>query len=141
VSDLPPPPPFQAPPSPTRIAGQETAPSTTVPVGGVPQSTSFSIAGRHLNSLAVVSLVTAVVAPFGHIIGIGGITLTIISLITGHMARHQIKQTGEGGSTLAMIGLIISYIHLVVTVLVVIFLFSLVVAFLTFLLHSVATAG
>jgi hypothetical protein len=39
-----------------------------------------------------------------------------------------------------MIGLIISYIHLIVTALVVIFLFGLVVAFLTFLLHAVASA-
>jgi hypothetical protein len=112
-----------------------------VPVGGTPQSTAFMIAGRPTNSLAIVCLVTALVAPFGHFIGVGGITLTVISLITGHMARRQIKETGEGGSTLAMIGLIISYIHLVVTVLVVIFLFGLVVTFLTFLLHSVASAG
>ena len=97
--------------------------------------------GRRINSMAVVSLATAIVAPFGHLIGVGGITLTIISLITGHMALNQIKQTGEDGRTLALIGLIISYIHLVVTALVVIFLFGLVVAFLTFLFHSVASAG
>jgi hypothetical protein len=125
----------------TQIVGQQSAPSTTVPMGGVPQSTSFTIAGRKTNTAAVVSLVTAIVAPFGHVIGVGGITLTIISLVTGHMALNQIKKTGEGGHTIAVIGLIISYIHLVVTALVVIFLFGVVVAFLTFLLHAVASAG
>jgi hypothetical protein len=137
VSDLPPPPP---PPSSTQVVGQQAAPSTAVPVGGVPQSTSFTIAGRPTNTMAAVSLVSAIVAPFGHLIGLGGITLTVVSLITGHMALNQIKQTGEGGHTMAMIGLIISYIHLVITALVVIFLFSLVVAFLTFLFHAVASA-
>jgi peptidyl-prolyl cis-trans isomerase B (cyclophilin B) len=136
MSDLPP-----APAPPTQIVGQQSAPSTAVPVGGVPQSTSFTLAGRKTNTAAVVSLVTAIVAPFGHVIGVGGITLTIISLFTGHMALNQIKKTGEDGHTLAVIGLIISYIHLIVTALVVVFLFGVVVAFLTFLLHSVASAG
>lgn len=110
-------------------------------MGGVPQSTSFTLAGRKTNTAAVVSLVTALAAPFGHLIGVGGITLIIISLFTGHMALNQIKQTGEDGHTFAVIGLIISYIHLIVTALVVIFLFGVVVAFLTFLLHAVASAG
>ena len=137
MSDLPPAP-VQAPP--TQIVGQESSPATTVPMGGVPQSTSFTIAGRKTNTAAVVSLVTALVAPFGHVIGVGGITLTIISLFTGHLALNQIKKTGEAGHTLAVIGLVISYIHLIVTALVVIFLFGVVVAFLTFLLHAVASA-
>jgi hypothetical protein len=110
-------------------------------MGGVPQSTSFTVGSRPINTMAAVSLGSAIVAPFGHLIGVGGITLTVISLITGHMALNQIKQTGEGGHTMALIGLIISYIHLIITALVVIFLFSLVVAFLTFLFHTVASAG
>ena len=130
-----------APAPPTQVVGQQTSPSTAVPMGGVPQSTSFTLAGRKTNTAAVVSLVTALAAPFGHLIGVGGITLIIISLFTGHMALNQIKQTGEDGRTFAVIGLIISYIHLIVTALVVIFLFGVVVAFLTFLLHAVASAG
>jgi Domain of unknown function (DUF4190) len=123
------------------MVGQQTAPSTTVPVGGTPQSTSIAIGGRKTNTLAVVSLVTAIVAPFGHVVGIGGITLIIISLVTGHMARAQIKKTGEDGAVLALIGLIISYVHLVVTALVVIFLFGLIVAFLTAIFHAATTSG
>lgn len=96
---------------------------------------------RHTNSMAVVSLVTAIVAPFGHLIGVGGITLIIISLVTGHMARSQIRQTGEDGATLALVGLIISYVHLVLTVLAIIFLFGLIVAFVTALIHAAAAGG
>jgi Domain of unknown function (DUF4190) len=140
-SELPPPP--QAPPQApaTQIVGQQTVPSTSVPVGGTPQSMSTVIGGRKTNTLAIVSLVTAIVAPFGHLIGIGGITMIIISLVTGHMARNQIKKTGEDGAVLALIGLIISYVHLVVTALVVIFLFGVVVAFLTAIFHAAASGG
>ena len=136
-----PPPPVPESNAPTQIVGQGSGPSTAVPVGGAASSTSIQVGGRRINTLAVVSLVTAIVAPFGHVTGIGGLTLTIISIVTGHMARAQIKRTGEEGGTLALIGLIISYLHIAVTVLVVIFLFGLVVAFLTFIFHAVATGG
>jgi Domain of unknown function (DUF4190) len=102
-------------------------------MGGGPGS--IAIGGRQTNSLAVVSLVTAVVAPFGHLMGVGGFTLIIISIVTGHMARAQIKKTGEDGATLALIGLIISYIHLALSAIVVIFFFGLFIALLTALFH------
>jgi Domain of unknown function (DUF4190) len=111
-----------------------------VPVGGIPQSTSTVIGGRPTNTLAVVSLVTALAAPFGHIIAVGGITLMIVSLVTGHMARSQIKKTGEDGATLALLGLIITYVHIVVVALLLILLFGAIVAFFTLLFHS-ATGG
>ena len=139
-TELPPPPPATQSPA-TQIVGQQTVPSTSVPVGGTPQPLSTVIGGRKTNTLAIVSLVTALVAPFGHLIGVGGITLIIISLVTGHMARHQIKETGEDGAVLALIGLIISYVHLAVTALVVIFLFGVVVAFLTAIFHAAASRG
>jgi Domain of unknown function (DUF4190) len=110
-----------------------------VPVAvGIPSSMSIAIGGRKTNQLAVISLVTAIVAPFGHLIGVGGITLIIVSLVTGHMARSQIKKTGEGGATLALIGLIISYVHLAVSVLLLIFLFGLIIAFVTAIFHAAA---
>jgi len=121
-TELPPPPP---PPSSTRIVGQEIAPATAVPTTAAPP-----IAAGQTNTLAVVSLVSAIGAPFGHLIGVGGITLIIVSIVTGHMARSQIKKTGERGDGLALAGLIISYVHLALTVLVVIFFFSLIVAFI-----------
>jgi hypothetical protein len=107
-------------------------------MGGVPQSTSIAVGGRKVNSLAVISLVTALVAPFGHLTGIGGFALIIISIVTGHMALSQIKRTREEGVTLALIGLIISYVHIAVSVLVVIFLFGAIVTFLTLIFHAAA---
>jgi hypothetical protein len=86
------------------------------------------------NTLAVVSLVTAIIAPVGHFTGIGGLTLTIVSIVTGHMARTQIRQTGERGDGFALAGLIISYVHLALSVLVFIFFFGLIVAALAAIL-------
>jgi len=131
-TELPPPPP---PPSSTRVVGQEIAPATAVPTTAAPP-----IAAGQTNTLAVVSLVSAIGAPFGHLIGVGGITLIIVSIVTGHMARSQIKKTGERGDGLALAGLIISYVHLALTVLVVIFFFSLIVAFIVGIFGATSTA-
>jgi len=34
----------------------------------------------------------------------------LIAVITGHVARHQIKTSGEAGGNLALIGLIVGYV-------------------------------
>ncbi len=34
----------------------------------------------------------------------------IVAVVTGHVARHQIKQTGEAGASLALAGLIGGYV-------------------------------
>ncbi len=83
------------------------------------------------NQLAVVSLASAVLAPLGHLVGIGGLTLIIVSIVTGHMARAQIRKTGEGGAGLALAGLIISYVHLALSALLFILFFSLIIALVT----------
>ena len=88
------------------------------------------------NTLAVVSLVSALVAPFAHFTGIGGLTLTIVSIVTGHIARRQIRQTGERGDGFALAGLIISYVHLALTALVVIFFFGAIIAGIAFILAA-----
>jgi hypothetical protein len=65
------------------------------------------------NSLAVVSLVAGIagyVIPHPFIAG-------IIAIITGHMARRQIHRTGEGGASLALVGLILGYVHLALSIL------------------------
>lgn len=122
-------PPSGLPPStsPTQIAGQQTMPSSPVPMG--PPGGQV-IAPGQTNTLAWVSLITAVAAPLGHFVGIGGLTLVIVSIITGHMARSQIRKTGEQGAGLALAGLIISYVHLAFIVIVVIFFFGLIMAFI-----------
>ena len=66
---------------------------------------------RPTNTLAVVSLVAGVacwvVVPF-----VGA----IVAVVTGHMARSQIRRTGEGGDGMALAGLILGYIHLALVV-------------------------
>ncbi|HSS93024.1 MAG TPA: DUF4190 domain-containing protein [Candidatus Dormibacteraeota bacterium] len=127
MSELPPPPaPYNPPSSPTQAVGQQMAPTSAVPMG-TPGSMVTAAPGQ-MNNLAIVSFVTALVAPFGHIVGVGGITLIIISIVTGHMARSQIRKTGEAGAGFALAGLIISYVHLAVTAILLIFFFGLIIA-------------
>jgi uncharacterized protein DUF4190 len=111
--------------TPTQIADQQTVPSSAVPMA--PPGAGVAVAGQ-TNTLAVVSLATAILAPFGHFTGIGGLTLTIVSIVTGHMARRQIRSTGEKGDGFALAGLIISYVHLALSVLVFIFFFGVIIA-------------
>ena len=40
----------------------------------------------------------------------------IVAVITGHMARGQIRRTGESGNGFAIAGLILGYVHLVLAV-------------------------
>jgi Domain of unknown function (DUF4190) len=76
----------------------------------VQQQPPYTVA-QPTNTLAIVSLVfgigSYVVLP---VIG------AIVAVITGHMARGQIRQTGEGGSGLALAGLILGYVHLALAV-------------------------
>ena len=117
MSTVPPPPPSG---SPTQIAGQQQAPTSSVPMG--PTGPIFTpAAGTQTNTLAIVSLVAAIGSFFAHIIpGVGGFTVALIAVITGYMARKQIKQTGEQGMGMATAGMIIGIVHLVLIVLVVI---------------------
>jgi hypothetical protein len=67
------------------------------------------------NTLAIVSLVA----------GIAGLTVvpilaSIVAVITGHMARRQIAERGEGGSGMATAGLITGYIGVALGVLAII---------------------
>jgi hypothetical protein len=87
-------------------------------------------AGTRTNTLAVVSLVAGIGSFFAHIVpGIGGFTVSLIAIITGYMARQQIKQTGERGMGMATAGMVIGAIHLALIGLLVI-----VVLFLIFVL-------
>ena len=125
---LPPPVP-PAPTSPqTQIVGQEAAPATAVPQVP-PGYVSPGTGPGHTNSAAIISLITAIIAPIGHCIAVGGFALIVTSLATGHMALSQIKRTGEDGRGLALAGLIISYVHLVGAVLVVLLWFGVIFAF------------
>jgi hypothetical protein len=123
----------------TQIAGQQTAPSTTVPMmppGG------YVVTSPTNNTLAVVSLVAGIASFFGHLIPfVGGFTLALVAISTGHMARGQIRMTGESGMGLATAGLVIGYIHMALIAVVVVFFFGFVIALFTALFGAVATGG
>jgi hypothetical protein len=73
----------------------------------VQQQPSPYAAVRPTNSLAIVSLIAGiaayVVAP---VIG------AVVAIVTGHIARGQVRQTGEAGGGMALAGLILGYVHL-----------------------------
>jgi len=66
------------------------------------------------NMLAVVSFVLGI-ASYLAVPVVGAIAAVVL----GHMARGQIKQTGEGGSGFALAGLILGYVHLALAVIVI----------------------
>jgi TRAP-type C4-dicarboxylate transport system permease large subunit len=83
-----------------------------------------------INTLAIVSLVAACASFVAHIVpGVGGFTVALVAVITGHMARNQIKRTGERGWGLATAGLVIGYFHLALIVLVVLAVIALILWF------------
>jgi Domain of unknown function (DUF4190) len=117
---------------PTRIAGQESAPMTTVP--HTPELTGSTLA--QTNSLALVSLVSGALSFFAHVVPIvGGFTVAIVAIITGFMARGQIKRTGEQGIWMANVGIILGFVHLALG-----FIILLIVVFVIFVL-GVAILG
>ncbi len=62
--------------------------------------------GPGTNGFAVASLVCSIATTM--LCGIG----SILGIVFGHVARHQIKRTGEGGSGLALAGLVLGYLGL-----------------------------
>ncbi|MFE6965825.1 DUF4190 domain-containing protein [Agromyces sp. NPDC057679] len=76
------------------------APAYAAPAYGAPAPTKTNV-------LAIVSLVSA-------------FFVSLVAIITGHIALSQIKKTGEQGRGLAIAGLIIGYVGLVATIVVVI---------------------
>jgi Domain of unknown function (DUF4190) len=96
-----------AQPAPPEQAVPPPQPMQTRPPG-VP--VAFS---AQTNTLAIVSLISGIVSWFAVPV-IGG----IVAIITGHMAKREIRRTGERGDTLATVGLVLGYLHLAVVVLI-----------------------
>ena len=100
------------------------------PPAGVPPPSPFPVGGvsavaRPTNTLAIVSLAAGIagyVLPHPFIAG-------IVAIITGHMARGQIRRTGEGGGALALAGLLLGYLHFVISLAVVGFFLLVVLGF------------
>jgi len=70
---------------------------------GQPYMQPYMPVGRRTNSLAVASLVCGLAQPFTF-----GLTM-IPALILGHVARGQIRRTGEDGNGLATAGAILGW--------------------------------
>jgi hypothetical protein len=100
-------PPTAPQPEPEPQAGSTQAPATVAVAGSACQT----------NTLAIVSLVSGIISWFMVPI-VGG----IVAVITGHMAKGQIRRTGEQGEIFATVGLILGYLHLAVVLLIGLFL-------------------
>jgi hypothetical protein len=85
--------------------------STALPPPGTPPYAY----GPRTNSLAIASLVTAIVSWV-----LCPVLAAVPAVVFGHVARNQIKQSGEGGSGLALAGLIVGYSNLGCSVLVIV---------------------
>ena len=77
------------------------------------QPASYTPSGARYNSLAIVSLVIGVASLFGHVVvpGLGGGVLALSAIITGLIARGEIKRSGEQGLWMAWVGIVIGLIH------------------------------
>jgi Domain of unknown function (DUF4190) len=75
--------------------------SGALPPPGPPPPYAY---GPRTNSLAIASLVTAILSWV-----LCPLLAAILAVIFGHVARGQIKQTGEGGAGMALAGLIVGY--------------------------------
>jgi len=104
------------------MAGQQSAPAPTSTVPPAPIGPTYTAAaGTRTNTLAIVSLVAGIASFFGHIIpGLGGFTIALIAVITGYLARKQIRETGEKGMGIATAGMVIGAAHMVLIVLLVV---------------------
>lgn len=116
-----PPPPTQPSAPPTQIAGQQVTPTTTVPHR--PAGQIYAPAANRTNTLAIISLVAGIGSFFAHIVpGIGGFTVALVAIVTGFMARKQIRESGEQGMGMATAGMVIGIIHLALLGLLILFL-------------------
>ncbi|WP_298122901.1 DUF4190 domain-containing protein [uncultured Aurantimicrobium sp.] len=84
---------------------EKAAPKTPKAAKPVTVVTPEPVAVPKTNILAIVALVT----------GIAGLTVvpfvsSIVAVVTGHMARKEVRRTGEQGDGLALAGLITGYI-------------------------------
>ncbi len=98
-----------------RTHGDLAQVTSQLPGGGMALFIAPAPVVRGTNSLAVAALVCGVAEFFT-------VGLTAIpAVILGHMARGQIRRTGEQGSGLALAGLILGWVAIILFVLVVAF--------------------
>ena len=112
---------------PGQVTGQQSNPSSTVPhTPGLP-TPGYTAGTGQTNSMAVVSLVAGIGSFFAHIIPVvGGFTVAIIAIVTGFMARGQIKRTGEQGMWMANVGIVLGFLHFALAFLIVLLILFLI---------------
>jgi hypothetical protein len=84
------------------------------------QPSSYTPSGAPTNTLAIVSLVTSIVSVFGHFVipGVGGGALALVAIITGFLARGEIKRSGQQGMWMATVGIVLGFLHFAVIALI-----------------------
>jgi hypothetical protein len=102
--------PYGAPTSPPVYPSYQQQPYPPAP-GYAPYGYGMPApAGQSTNGTAVAALVVSIVGALGICAyGIGGI-VGVVGAILGHVARKQIRQSGEGGDGLALAGVIVGWI-------------------------------
>ena len=104
------------------------------PVQTLPPGTPFAFSAQ-TNTLALVSLISGI-ASWVAVPVVGA----IVAVVTGHMAKREIRRTGEQGNTYATVGLVLGYLHLAVVLLILaIFALVFIVTFAT--LRATTTSG
>lgn len=90
----------QTPPNPPSVPSDPGYGAPTPPYGGYQGGGYSPVQEPRYNVLAIVSLVSA-------------FFISLVAVITGHMALGQIKRTGEKGRGLAIGGLVLGYVGIV----------------------------
>jgi hypothetical protein len=62
------------------------------------------VSGKPTNTMAIVSLVSGAVGWLGL-----PVIASVVAIVCGHLARGQIRKTGEDGDLLAIVGLVLGY--------------------------------
>ena len=87
--------------------GSKWAPMQAAPPPGTAYPPTVYAYGPRTNSLAIASLVTGILSWV-----LCPLLAAVLAVIFGHVARGQVKQSGEGGGGMAVAGLILGYANL-----------------------------
>ena len=101
------PPQYSAPQQPG--APQPAYPAPEQPYA-VPYYVPVAAAAPPTNTLAILALISAFVAPF------------VVPVVLGHLSMNQIRRSGEGGRGLAITALVLGYIQVALWALLILFI-------------------
>jgi Domain of unknown function (DUF1707)/Domain of unknown function (DUF4190) len=104
-----------------RTLGELAAVTADLP-GGHPAQPAWPVAPARTNPLAVASLACGLGQPFT------GMLSTIPAIVLGHMARREMRRTGENGMGLATAGLLLGWTGFALLVLACLFIVVIIAA-------------